>query len=157
MKTSGEIITEVLPDKLWHGSILPVEADWRLPRGVRQIASILHFRPAKVADRFHHLYLDADDDTLLAPETIHEFCAAVVELPTYVHCHSGFNRSTAMICCSLILHTFEVPLSLLRVLVKRNAELATTHSGAATNMTWQMMQNVANYIDYLKDKKGLEL
>jgi hypothetical protein len=45
----------------------------------------------------------------------------------------------------------------MRALVKRNAELARARSGAAINMTWQMMQNVANYIDYLKEEKGLEL
>lgn len=39
----------------------------------------------------------------------------------------------------------------------KDFELATTHSGAATNMTWQMMQNVADYIDFLKKEKGLEL
>jgi len=156
MKTSEEIITEVLPGKLWHGSIYPVEVGWRLPREAKQIATIMDCRP-RVPDRFHHVYLKADDDTLLAPETIHEFCSEVVLMPTYVHCYSGFNRSTAMVCCSLILHTFEVPLSILRALVKRNAELARSRSGASTNMSWQMMQNVANYIDYLKNEKGLEL
>jgi protein-tyrosine phosphatase len=156
MKTSEEIITEVLPGKLWQGSIYPVEAGWRLPREVIQIASILDFKPAKVPDHLHHIYLEAADDTRLDPETIHEFCSGIIEMPTYVHCYSGFNRSTAMVCCSLILHSFEVPLSILNVLVKRNSELAQSHSGAATTMTWQMMQNVADYIDYLK-KKGLEL
>jgi hypothetical protein len=156
MKTSEEIITEVLPGKLWHGSIMPVEASWRLPREVKQIASILDFKPPNVPDHLHHIYLEADDDTLLEPDVIHAFCSEVVYMPTYVHCYSGFNRSTAMVCCSLILHTFDVPMSILCALVKRNAELATTRSGAATNMTWQMMRNVVNYIDYLKEK-GLGL
>jgi hypothetical protein len=153
---SDEIITEVIPGKLWQGSILPVEADWRLPREVKQIASIMDYSPT-VAGRFHHIYLKSDDDTLLAPETIHEFCSDVVQMPTYIHCYSGFNRSTAMVCCSIILHTFEVPLSILNALVKRNSELAQAHDGAATTMTWQMMKNVANYIDYLKEEQELEL
>lgn len=157
MTTSEETITEILPGKLWHGSIYPVDSDFRLPREVKQIASILHFKPPKVPDRFHHIYLEADDDTRLDPETIHEFCSDVVMLPTYLHCYSGFNRSTAMVCCALILHTFNVPLSLLRALVARNTELASAKDGAATTMTWQMQQNVADYIDYLKEKKGLAL
>jgi len=156
MKASSEILTEIIPGKLWQGGIEPVEADWRLPPEVVQIATVMDYRPSP-APKFHHIYLDADDGSKLPGEKIHNFCRLVLEMPTYLHCYSGFNRSTAMACCSLILHNMEVPGSILGVLVQRNSELARSRSGACTNMTWQMQDNVRRYVDYLKCKEGLKL
>jgi hypothetical protein len=116
----------------------------------------MEFEP-EIPARYHHVFLQADDDSKLRPADIHEFCSVVLSMPTYLHCYSGFNRSTTMSCCSLILHTFEVPLSILNVLVKRNTELSRARDGSATVMTWQMMDNIARYIDWLKREKGLEL
>jgi hypothetical protein len=158
MTQGSSIITEIIPGKLWHGDLYALRADWMLMKlgNVVQVASIMHYSP-DVPDRYHHIYLEAEDESKLDPAIIHEFCSAIISMPTYLHCYSGFNRSTAMACCSLILHNFEVPLSILNVLVKRNSDLARAHDGSATRMSWQMMDNVARYIDWLKEEKGLEL
>lgn len=148
------VITEIIPDLLWQGDISALEADWQLQKlGIVQIASIIDYKP-KPPDRYHHIYLEAEDGSKLPAEEIHDFCKRAIRMKTYLHCYSGHNRSTAMACCCRVLHTFDVPMSLLYVLVKRNTQLAKLRDGSVTNMTWQMMDNVKQYIDFLK-KEGM--
>lgn len=148
-----EHFSELHPGVLWSGDdsfyvSWPGEANpVVLPSAVVKVITVLN-KPCTVAEGARcYVWLPASDDEPLRPEVLDAAVAGWV--PTYVHCHLGQNRSTAIAAAWLRRNTsWSIDRALAHVVGVRTRSLATIGRGKA-EISPAMRMNLHRYDEWL--------